>query len=244
MANTTRVAAKAALAPSRDDIARVEEWTREPFAYDDGTLRPGTALRRAFDAALEEIEAGHEHPSAEWRQRYSLMLGLERLLSEEQPKLADGAELSAHQVDVLSGTLTALVTEAEQKNGHDPDATDMAAVVEDGRQRRRAEDRDDDLLDDEATSNGSIDEEVLDEEEDWLEEELSVNGQDGVEEQLPEQPEDPSAGRRFWFEHATGSGKTVAAVGFVDASRTGGVLILTHRRHLVRGFLGGRGDRG
>jgi ribonuclease E len=245
MANTTRVAAKAALVPSRDDIARVEEWTREPLAYDDETLRPGTAVRRAFDAALAEIEAGHEHPSVEWRQQFSLMLGLERLLSEDQPKLADGADLSAHQVDVLAGTLAALVTEAEQQNGHDPDAdpADVAAVVEDGRRRRRAEDRDDDLLDDEDISNGSVDGEVL-EDEDWLEEELSVNGQDGAEEQLPEQPEDPGAGRRFWFEHATGSGKTVAALGFVEASRTGGVLILTHRRNLVDQFLGELRDRG
>ena len=58
------------------------------------------------------------------------------------------------------------------------------------------------------------------------------------EEQLPEQPEDPGAARRFWFEHATGAGKTVAALGFVEASRTGGVLILTHRRNLVDQFLG------
>ena len=58
------------------------------------------------------------------------------------------------------------------------------------------------------------------------------------EELLDEAPEDPGAGRRFWFEHATGAGKTVAAVGFVEASRTGGVLILTHRRNLVDQFIG------
>ena len=56
--------------------------------------------------------------------------------------------------------------------------------------------------------------------------------------QLPEQPEDPNAAKRFWFEHATGAGKTVAALGFVEASRTGGVLILTHRRNLVDQFHG------
>ena len=64
------------------------------------------------------------------------------------------------------------------------------------------------------------------------------------EEQLPEQPEDPGAARRFWFEHATGAGKTVAALGFVEASRTGGILILTHRRNLVDQFLGELRDRG
>src|SRR5262249_56932317 len=64
------------------------------------------------------------------------------------------------------------------------------------------------------------------------------------EEQVAEAPEDPGAARRFWFEHATGAGKTVAAVGFIDASRTGGVLILTHRRNLVDHFIGQISDRG
>src|SRR5205085_7875611 len=62
--------------------------------------------------------------------------------------------------------------------------------------------------------------------------------------QLDEQPEDPNADRRFWFEHATGAGKTVAALGFVEASRTGGILILTHRRNLVDQFNGELRDRG
>ncbi len=64
------------------------------------------------------------------------------------------------------------------------------------------------------------------------------------EELVEEAPEDPGATRRFWFEHATGSGKTVAAMGFVDASRTGGILILTHRRNLVNQFIGEISDRG
>ena len=59
-----------------------------------------------------------------------------------------------------------------------------------------------------------------------------------------EAADDPGAARRFWFEHATGAGKTVAAVGFIDASRTGGVLILTHRRNLVDQFIGEISDRG
>src|SRR5437764_2004039 len=62
--------------------------------------------------------------------------------------------------------------------------------------------------------------------------------------QLDEQPEDPNAAKRFWFEHATGAGKTVAALGFVEASRTGGILILTHRRNLVDQFNGELRDRG
>ncbi|MDX6662100.1 MAG: ribonuclease, partial [Solirubrobacterales bacterium] len=59
-----------------------------------------------------------------------------------------------------------------------------------------------------------------------------------------EPPEDPADSRRYWFEHATGAGKTVAAVGFIAASRTGGVLILTHRRNLVDQFIGEISDRG
>src|SRR5213593_2720086 len=63
MANTTRVAETAATVPSREEISRVEEWTREPI--DPEALTTGTAVRRAVDAALAEIEAGHEKPSVE-----------------------------------------------------------------------------------------------------------------------------------------------------------------------------------
>ena len=230
MANTTEVAEKAASIPSRDDLLRVEEWTREPFQHDPDALRPGTARRRAFDAALAEIESGREEPSVEWRQQYSLMLGLERLLSEDEPKLADGAVLSAHQVDALSGTLTALIAEAERQNGN--------GVAEDEElEEEEEEDEDEDDLYDESGEDA----------EDWLNGDLGkANGRTKLEEdeQLPEQPEDPGAARRFWFEHATGAGKTVAALGFVEASRTGGVLILTHRRNLVDQFLGELKDRG
>src|SRR5213079_3075371 len=87
-----------------------------------------------------------------------------------------------------------------------------------------------------------IDEEVPEDEEpvDWEDPPLD----DEDEEQLPEAPEDPNAAKRFWFEHANGAGKSVAALGFVEASRTGGVLILTHRRNLVDQFLGELRDRG
>jgi superfamily II DNA or RNA helicase len=53
-----------------------------------------------------------------------------------------------------------------------------------------------------------------------------------------EEPEidDPGAERRFRFRHPTASGKTIAAGGFVEAARTMGVLILTHRRLLVSQF--------
>ncbi len=250
MANTTRVAASATTIPTRDELARVEEWTREPLMQDDDALlRPGTATRRAIDAALSEIEQGLSAPSLEWRRQYSLMLGLERLLSDEEPKLADGTVLSAHQVDVLSGTLTALIAEAERQNGN-------GVVVADVEEEELPGDLDGGLLDgefdeidegddedeDEELENGDLSEE---EDPEWLESELGENGAgEEDEEQLADDLDDPSAARRFWFEHATGSGKTVAALGFVEASRTAGVLILTHRRNLVDQFLGELRDRG
>src|SRR5438270_8041503 len=107
--------------PDPAAIARAELFTRERFVYEGETLEeavsPGSARRGALDAALSEIEGGAQHPSVEWRRRFSLLLGLERLLSEEEPHLADGTVLSVHQVDALSGTLTALLAEA-QRNGN------------------------------------------------------------------------------------------------------------------------------
>src|SRR5690348_11013937 len=107
--------------PEPAAIARAELFTREQFVYEGETLEdalsPGSARRAAVDAALAEIDAGADKPSIEWRRKFSLLLGLERLLSEEEPHLADGTVLSAHQVDALSGTLTALMAEA-QRNGN------------------------------------------------------------------------------------------------------------------------------
>ena len=218
--------------PSPDAIARAESFTRESFVHEGETpaaaLAPGSARRRALDAALIELDGGAKIPSVAWRREFSLMLGLERLLSEEEPKLADGTELSSHQVDALSGTLTALLAEAQRKqngngNGAVPaESFPLASAAIPGEE---------DLEEDEE------DEDEPEEPQDWDEEQLD-------DEQLEEQPEDPNAARRFWFEHATGSGKTVAALGFVEASRTGGVLILTHRRNLVDQFNGELRDRG
>ena len=93
------------------------------------------------------------------------------------------------------------------------------------------------------TANGA--EEVAEEDETLApDEEEPQDWEEPAAEIVAEAPEDPGASRRFWFEHATGSGKTVAALGFVEASRTGGVLILTHRRNLVDQFIGEISDRG
>ncbi|HZU59693.1 MAG TPA: DEAD/DEAH box helicase family protein, partial [Solirubrobacteraceae bacterium] len=235
-------------------IARAEVFTREQFIYEGETLEealaPGSARRRALDAALAEIEGDAKQPSVQWRRSFSLLLGLERLLSEDEPHLADGAVLSAHQVDALSGTLTALLAEA-QRNGSangrapivEPVAVEEVASPTD-QTEPAASDGSPDLELEELEDEEDLTEE-LDTEEDEEEEPQDWADDDELDEDVElEQPEDPNAARRFWFEHATGAGKTVAALGFVEASRTGGVLILTHRRNLVDQFNGELRDRG
>jgi ribonuclease E len=225
--------------PTSAAIARVEVFTREQFVYEgeslEEALAPGSARRRAFDAALSEIEAGNQQPSIAWRRHFSLLLGLERLLSQEEPHLVDGTVLSAHQVDALSGTLTALLAEA-QRNGNGNGNGAMAAAPAPSSNGAVTSSPELDL-DLDAEDEGEEDDEELP---DWQEE-----SDDGLDEDVQiGQPEDPNADRRFWFEHATGAGKTVAALGFVEGSRTGGTLILTHRRNLVDQFNGELRDRG
>jgi superfamily II DNA or RNA helicase len=294
MAEPSTLAAKAAL-PSDDDIARAEAFTREPYVYPGEdpavALAPGTPRRRALDQGLSELDAGLAAPSPAWRRDFSLLLGLERVLSEDEPRLADKTLLSAHQVDALSGTLTALLAEALARNGNGGangavhDVLAEAAILgtdedeEDTREPDEPQDatetdedayEEDELpLDDDDEETEDFQRAPADEDDDddfepedvaaeleaeldraeaeaalagWDEEEDAEVPQD--EEQLAEQPEDPNAAKRFWFEHATGAGKTVAALGFVEASRTGGVLILTHRRNLVDQFNGELRDRG
>jgi ribonuclease E len=338
MAESTAVALAAAPTPTSADIDRAAEFVRDRFLHEgedrEVALAPGSPRRRALDQALAELDSGAKHPSTQWRRDFSLLLGLERLLSEDEPHLADGTILSAHQVDALSGTLTALLAEAQRTNGTgsengaaggvaSPDQLSSAAIfgpedeeegahdfgqeadthagvrvaaesagiavaerdredeepLEDddedeeddedelGPVERAAPDEDEDEDDeeedelaDELLADASLDDGVagegldgnaavaeVEEEEprDWSEEEEEAEGgEDGDSESLADRPEDPNAAKRFWFEHATGAGKTVAALGFVEASRTGGILILTHRRNLVDQFHGELRERG
>src|ERR687885_1487080 len=80
--------------------------------------------------------------------------------------------------------------------------------------------------------NGAADELEPDEED---EEHDELAAEEEVDEQVHAGP-DPGAVRRYRFRHPTASGKTIAAAGFVEAARTLGVLILTHRRLLVSQF--------
>jgi ribonuclease E len=189
---------------------RASEWAGEPFLHPDENadqvLAPGTARRRALDDAIVEIEAGLERPSSEWKIRYALMLGLERVLSERPPHLRSGTELRRHQVDALAGMLTELIAAAQRE----PEAADES---------------EDEYEDEEEYENG----------ENGESEALEGEVLDADEEDVPA-GRDPGAVRRYRFRHPTASGKTIAAAGFVEAARTIGVLILTHRRLLVSQF--------
>ena len=203
---------------------RAEPWAGEPFLREGEdpaqVLAEGTARRRALDDAIAEMDAKLKAPSSKWKVRYGLMLGLERVLAEPEPRTASGTALRRHQVDALAGMLTELIAASQRY--------------------------------DEVAANGNGHAEIAEEEVDDEDEDSTLVV--AIEEaELPEEPEtqpqdDPGAVRRYRFRHPTASGKTIAAAGFVDAARTLGVLILTHRRLLVSQFTGdltteGYGDR-
>ena len=189
-----------------ETAARAQDWAGEPFLRADEdpavVLAPGTARRLALDDAVAEMDVGLETPSYEWKRRYALMLGLERVLTDRPPRLASGTELRRHQIDALAGMLTELIAAAQE-------APELA--------------------------NGNGNGAYIEDDEEELED-LEAPQADGDADELLSPVEDPGAVRRFRFRHPTASGKTIAAAGFVEAARTLGVLILTHRRLLVSQF--------
>jgi ribonuclease E len=194
-----------------EDARRAEAWFGEPFLQPDEeaqvALTPGTARRAALDHALEEMAAGKTNPSSRWKVRYGLMLGLERVLTEDPPHTASGTELRRHQVDALTGMLAELIASTQrsaEENGNGNGSGNGVVAEAD-----LDEDADDDF------DAGFIDEKEL---------ERGFHGAD------------PGAVRRYRFRHPTASGKTIAAAGFVEAARELGILILTHRRLLVSQF--------
>src|SRR6516165_936620 len=193
--------------------SRAGAWFGEPFLQPDEdvavALGPGTARRAALDDALAEVDAGRKTPSADWKVRYGLMLGLERVLTESTPHTAAGTELRRHQVDALAGMLAELIASTQRSadengNGNGPGHGNGAVAAE-----------------------AELEEEADDDYDAGFVEEKEVDGFQGS---------DPGAVRRYRFRHPTASGKTIAAAGFVEAARGLGVLILTHRRLLVSQF--------
>src|SRR6187431_2286981 len=194
--------------------ARIAEaWFGEPFLQPDEdplqALAPGAARRAALDDALAEMDAGLTSPSARWKVRYGLMLGLERVLTEDPPHTAAGTELRRHQVDALAGMLAELIASTQRAaddNGNGNGHSGNGSVAESDIDDEADDDFDAGYIDDDAPET----------------EEFTAA--------------DPGAVRRYRFRHPTASGKTIAAAGFVEAARHLGILILTHRRLLVSQF--------
>jgi len=165
-----------------ETAARAQDWAGEPFLRPDEdpaiVLAAGTARRFALDDAVEEMDAGRSAPSYEWKRRYALMLGLERVLTDHPPRLASGTELRRHQIDALAGMLTELIAVAQ--------AADDSA---------------------DAIGNGAYAEaEVEEGEEDELEPPPPAADGDADADELPlplSPEEDPGAVRRFRFRHPT-----------------------------------------
>src|SRR5439155_22004650 len=139
-----------------------------------------------------------------------LMLGLERVLADPEPHTATGTPLRRHQVDALAGMLTELIAASQRDEEAHANGNGHLSAAELAAQEAEVADEDETLV---VAAAGDVDED---------------------EELQPAQ--DPGAARRYRFRHPTASGKTIAAAGFVEAGRTLGVLILTHRRLLGSQF--------
>jgi ribonuclease E len=199
--------------PATDELVAAArtagDWAGEPLLHDDEDPDQVLATGTARRNALDEALAEIE-------------AGLETPSSQWKVSFALmlGLErvLSEKPPHLASGTelrrhqvdaLAGMLTEliaANQRQAEEP-------LNGNGRANGQVEPAD---LEEEDADFGVVEEEPLDEE-------LSP-------------AEDPGAIRRYRFRHPTASGKTIAAAGFVEAARTMGVLILTHRRLLVSQF--------
>ena len=192
-----------------DTAARAEAWAGEPFLHPDEEPSQVLARDTARRRALDEAVGEMEAGAREPSSRWKVRFAL--MLGLERV-------LSESTPRLASGTelrrhqvdaLAGMLTELIAVNQAQPEAADNGAAA------------DDVLEPEEDDDNGTLATRLDDED---------------PEDDEPYVGEDPGAVRRFRFRHPTASGKTIAASGFVEAARTLGVLILTHRRLLVSQF--------
>ena len=189
------------------DALRAQKWAGEPFLHPGED--PGEALApgTARRAALDEALAE---------------LDAGRKSPSSRWKVRFGFLLGLERVLSMKPPTTAAGTELRK---HQIDAlagmlTELIAA-----NQRHAEDE---------NGNGNGEAELEPEEVEEEDESVDDEGEDEPEEGFV--GEDPGAIRRYRFRHPTASGKTIAAAGFVEAARSLGILILTHRRLLVTQF--------
>ena len=261
MAELTSAAAAAAPLPVPSAIERAEAFTRERFVHDGEdaatALAPGSARRRALDAALAELDRGATGAL------HAVAAPLRAAARPRAPALPGHADARRrHDAQPAPGRRAVRHAHRAARRGPERPRRDARRGLRArprswpstrSRRTRSPDDADDDDL--ELDLDLDLDEEEEDEiaeaageplgEDDLPSDEDDDAEEDDVDDDVAEgAADDPNAHKRFWFEHATGAGKTVAAMGFVEASRTGGILILTHRRNLVDQFLGELHDRG
>jgi superfamily II DNA or RNA helicase len=135
-----------------------EAWFGEPFLQHDEdaavALAAGTARRAALDDALAEIQAGRTSPSSRWKVRYGLMLGLERVLTDEPARTASGTELRRHQVDALAGMLAELIAATQRTPEENGNGGGNGTVVEADLDEDAEDDFDAGFVDEHATGDG------------------------------------------------------------------------------------------
>jgi superfamily II DNA or RNA helicase len=185
---------------------RAEAWAGEPFLRDDESPEEALAPGTARRRALDEALTEIESGSREPSSAWKVRFGL--MLGLERV-------LSERPPRLASGT---------ELRRHQVDA--LAGMLTELIAANQAE------AEGALNGNGRAEEPEV-EDEDEAEELLADEAYDEAE---PAPRPDPGAVRRFRFRHPTASGKTIAAAGFVEAARTLGVLILTHRRLLVSQF--------
>ena len=240
MAKTSEVAAPAAV-PSSADIERAAKFAREPFLLDgEGpeALAPGTARRQALDAALGRSTRGPRSPRSSGGRTSRCCSGWSGCWPTSRRPCATAPSSRPHQVDALSGTLAELMAEQqaaarlERRNGERRRRRPTSS-----RTPRRAEAADAEANGEEARGRGART--------------RTRSRRTGRSRRR--------RGRRGDRGGARGSRRRPALL--VRArdrrrqdgrrgrlhrgdSRTGGVLILTHRRNLVDQFIGEISDRG
>jgi superfamily II DNA or RNA helicase len=192
-----------------DDFARAEAWAGEPFLHPGEDPEQVLTSGTARRRALDDAIAEMDAGMAAPSPRWKVRYGL--MLGLER---------------ILSDKPPRLASGTELRR-HQIDAlagmlTELIAANQQP---------------EELNGNGNGNGNGLVEGEEDEDEEFDLEGLEEDEEpELRLVEEDPGAKRRYRFRHPTASGKTIAAAGFVDAARTLGVLILTHRRLLVSQF--------
>jgi ribonuclease E len=191
----------------RADALRAQDWAGEPFLHPDEDPAEVLAPGTARRGALDEALAE---------------LGAGRRTPTPRWRVRFGLMLGLERVLSSKPPATAAGTELRK---HQIDAlAGMLTELIAANQRHAV---------DEENGNGHVAAEDVELEED---DELEVDAVEEDEDEPAFAGEDPGAARRYRFRHPTASGKTIAAAGFVEAARSLGVLILTHRRLLVSQF--------